>query len=345
MKPLRSFAWYAKEIKPFIPDQAFKPSATKLIGGLSFLLIVVSCSWIIIQYRPMFIISLSLSFIIGICFSGMIILSHELMHGTIVRKKWMQHFFGAILFWPISISPVFWIRWHNLSHHVHTQDHKHDPDIKYVFASKGIWRGIPFFIHALYKLTILCISSSLYAHIVLFNHLKELPFKKRTIILISSFLPTISWILLLVLIGFKSWLFVYLLPLFVANYILGLYLNTQHYLNPETKVNDPLANTLTINVPRWVNWIHFNFSYHTEHHIFPGMNSKYYPLVKKQLKEKFPDLYQEMSVVEALKLWFRTRKNEFNYTKLRDSYQITGSEKEYRGIKETFKERERNKSR
>ena len=55
-----------------------------------------------------------------------------------------------------------------------------------------------------------------------------------------------------------------------------------------------------------VDVIHFNFSYHTEHHLFPGMNPKYYPLVKQHIKEMWPERYHEMPMTQALIALWRT---------------------------------------
>jgi fatty acid desaturase len=82
------------------------------------------------------------------------------------------------------------------------------------------------------------------------------------------------------------------------------YISTNHRLNPLVDVNDPLANCLTVTVPKWVDVLHFNFSYHTEHHLFPAMNPKYYPLVKAEIVKQWPERYNQMSLVRALiTLW------------------------------------------
>ena len=103
--------------------------------------------------------------------------------------------------------------------------------------------------------------------------------------------------------GPGKWLFAYVIPLLIANFIVMAYIATNHRLNPIVPVNDPLANCLSVTVPRWVDVLHFNFSYHTEHHLFPAMSSKYYPLVKEKIKEMWPERYHEMPMTKALALW------------------------------------------
>jgi fatty acid desaturase len=84
------------------------------------------------------------------------------------------------------------------------------------------------------------------------------------------------------------------------------YISTNHFLNPYVAVNDPLASSLTVTVPKWVDVLHFNFSYHTEHHIFPTISSKYYPLIKQQIKKMWPDQYHEMPMGQALRALWKT---------------------------------------
>jgi fatty acid desaturase len=46
--------------------------------------------------------------------------------------------------------------------------------------------------------------------------------------------------------------------------------------------------------------LHLNFSYHTEHHIFPGINSDYYPLVQELIQVHYPG---RMNLLDAGDAW------------------------------------------
>ncbi len=89
--------------------------------------------------------------------------------------------------------------------------------------------------------------------------------------------------------------------------ILMSYIFTNHFLNPITKTSDPLLGTTTVQVPSVLNKLHFNFAYHTEHHLFPSMNSKFYPEVSTILKEKYPERYNYLPIAAA---WKKLWKNE-----------------------------------
>ena len=82
------------------------------------------------------------------------------------------------------------------------------------------------------------------------------------------------------------------------------YILTNHYLRPIVDESDPVRSTSSVAVPRWIDWLHFNFSYHTEHHLFPSLNSRYYHLVSPILATAFPESYQRIPIVEAWRrLW------------------------------------------
>jgi fatty acid desaturase len=87
----------------------------------------------------------------------------------------------------------------------------------------------------------------------------------------------------------------------IGNSIVIAYILTNHSLSPLTAVNDPLLNTLTVTVPRLVAWVHLDFGLHVEHHLFPAMSSKYAPLVRDQLLKLWPDRYQSLPLLTALR--------------------------------------------
>jgi fatty acid desaturase len=52
-------------------------------------------------------------------------------------------------------------------------------------------------------------------------------------------------------------------------------------------------------VPAFVNLLHSNASYHTEHHLFPTMNPKYYPLVSGLFRTHFAERYHAIPIAQA----------------------------------------------
>jgi fatty acid desaturase len=94
------------------------------------------------------------------------------------------------------------------------------------------------------------------------------------------------------------------LALIIASGIAMSYITTHHFLSPYCEHTDPVIGSLSIIVPKWVDLIHDNFSYHTEHHLFPAMNPRYYPMVSLLLIQHFPDRYRRITFNEAWdRLW------------------------------------------
>ncbi|GAE24509.1 fatty acid desaturase [Halalkalibacter wakoensis JCM 9140] len=318
MNELHSFGWYAARLKPYLPKKAFNPVPARLWGGLAYLLIVIGCLITIgmVEMSPLFYVPLSI--VIGFSFASLGFLGHEILHGTVVRKPWLRDFLGAVAFWPLSTGPKLWRKWHNLSHHVHTQHEEEDPDswptfdrIKRSRLLCWVYK-LPLPIRAFFSLCSLSFQFTVHSLNMFATYVKEFNPKKRPAVFFEMILPWMTWIGLLVWVGPVKWLFMFLIPLLIANVIVMAYISTNHRLNPTTEVNDPLANSLTVTVPKWVDVLHFNFSYHTEHHLFPGMSSKYYPLVKNLIKEKWPERYHEMRFDHALIALWKTPRPYYN---------------------------------
>jgi fatty acid desaturase len=327
MKELHSFAWYAARISPKLPKKAFKPVPGRLWGGLAYLLIVIAGFLTIGLFHLNPFIYLAIALVLGTSFAAMGFLGHEILHGTVVRKPWLRDLLGAIAFWPLSTGPRLWRKWHNLTHHVHTQKEDHDPDswptlerLSKTKVLSWIYR-LPQGFRAFVSFCSLTVMFSLHSAKMFTAYIKEFNPKHQPSVWMQFILPWVFWISLLFIMGPYKWFFAFLLPLFIANAIVMGYISTNHRLNPITEVNDPLANSLTVTVPKWVDFLHFNFSYHTEHHLFPGMSSKYYPLVKEHIKSMWPERYHEMPIGKALVALWKTPRIYYEGNKLIDPRQ------------------------
>ncbi|MCB7162459.1 fatty acid desaturase [Bacillus subtilis] len=312
MKELHTFGWYAAKISPLLPEEAFKPVPSRLIGGAIYLIIVITGILVISLFKLPAILSILISFILGCSFAGMGFLGHEILHGTVVKKSWLRDLLGGVSLWPLCIGPALWRKWHNMNHHVHTQHHEKDPDawanmdaLSKTTFFRGIYR-LPYWFRTSVSIMILTIQLTLVSIRAFILFIKDFNPKNRRKVWFQLLLPWVTWIILLFITGPLKWFFAFLLPLAIGNFIVMSYTSTNHGLNPLTSVNDPLANSLTVTVPKWVNVLHFNFPYHTEHHIFPTVNPKFYPLVQQHIKELWADRYHEMPFGKALLAIFIT---------------------------------------
>lgn len=326
MNELHTFGWYAARISPHLSKEVFKPVPARLLGGLAYLLVTIACLLAIglFNLNPWF--NLIIAVVLGTSYASMGFLGHEILHGTVVRKPWLRNLLGAIAFWPLSTGPRLWRKWHNMDHHMHTQNEEHDPDAFpsiEEFAKMPILRWIyrlPFSFRAFASFSALTVTFTVHSSKMFILYIKEFNPKKQPAVWMQLILPWVSWIGLLFWIGPEKWFFAFLLPLLIANFIVMGYISTNHRLNPLVTVNDPLANSLSVTVPKWLDILHFNFSYHTEHHLFPGMSPKHYPLVKEHIKKMWPDRYHEMSIVSALKALWKTPRIYYKNNELIDPH-------------------------
>jgi fatty acid desaturase len=325
MKELNTLAWYSSKITPHLPKEAFKPVPTRLFGGLFFLVVAIIGALSIGMFELNLWINLGISIIIGLCFTSLGFFSHEILHGTIVRKAWIRDLLGAIAFWPLCTGPSLWRKWHNMNHHVHTQEGVNDPDawpsINQLASSPVIVRlayKLPLTIRSIFSFSLLTITFTMHSTRMFFVFLSDFKSYQRPKVWLQFILPWVSWIALLVWVGLVNWLFIFLIPHMIANAIVMAYIATNHRLNALMPVNDPLANSLTVTVPKIVNLMHFNFSYHAEHHLYPSMNPKYYPLVQEQIKKMWPERYFEMPFGRALIALWKTPRTYHNNNDLVD---------------------------
>lgn len=326
MKELRTFGWYGARLAPHLPKEVFAPVPSRLWGGFLYLLIVVTGIIAIGSLTLPGWGNLLVSLVIGVCFSGMSCLGHEILHGTVVRKPWLRDILGGIAFMPLNVGPYLWRKWHNQTHHIHTQDEKKDPDTWATYEQLMerpfflMMYRLPMFARTVIHFCFLSILFTIFSTKMFFRFIGEFKWNKRPMVYVQLIVPWAIWIGLLVWMGPGKWFFAYLLPLFLTNFILMCYISTQHHLNPLGEVNDPLANTLSVTAPKWVDILHFHFSHHTEHHIFPGISSKYYPLIKIKIKEMWPDRYQELPFEKALHVLWKTPRIYYDQTELYDPH-------------------------
>ncbi|TKH25061.1 acyl-CoA desaturase [Bacillus wiedmannii] len=326
MKELHTFGWYAARVSPHLPKKAFKPVPTRLFGGLAYLLVALAGLISIGIFELNVWANLGIAIVLGLCFASLGFLGHEILHGTVVRKAWLRDFLGAIAFMPLSTGPKLWRKWHNATHHVHTQHEENDPDawptlekLKKSKFLRWVYR-MPLHVRSFFSFLSLTIQFTLHSTRMFFHFIKEFKSSNQKSVWLQLLLPWTVWISLLFIMGPGKWLFAYVIPLLIANFIVMAYIATNHRLNPIVPVNDPLANCLSVTVPRWVDVLHFNFSYHTEHHLFPAMSSKYYPLVKEKIKEMWPERYHEMPMTKALAALWNTPRVYYQGSELVDPH-------------------------
>jgi fatty acid desaturase len=322
---------YLKVLRPLLPEAAFQPNTNKLfILIINFL--ILGMGWTIARSLDLWSIEwlwlyLPLSIIMGNSIIICLFAAHDSMHGSTIGQPRWRYLFGFLALSLLWMPPTLWKAVHNHKHHTQTNAIG-DPDRMYLIAQNNTWGK---WIQNLFvpsaqvnwALLILGMATSWVVHtfrhltsILLFNHdrveyvpapVVVSPRKRRIIAIESIGICAIHvGILFYLKLNILAVLLGYILPMSIGYAGVMFYIYTNHFLCQMTDVNDPLINSVSLKVPEIFNLLHFNFSYHTEHHLFPSINSDYYPLVQELLQAHYPKSYNLMPVGEAWRLLLAT---------------------------------------
>lgn len=313
---LKTVAAYAKELKPALSRRAFEPAHSRLLWMPVHLAVIATLTVLTSRYlsEHWWIAFISVP-VIGFSFAGLTFLAHEALHGAVVRHKSLRYAVGFIGFLDFVVSPRLWIRWHNQVHHAHAQQPGADPDafplltsyrqnsqervvIDYFSVGRRRLRGV---------LTLLLGFTFHSFHMLLTARRRGLlSASEHRWAVCETLVGAVVWSSVAIGVGPWAFLFVYVFPLMVANSIVMGYILTNHSLSPLTKLNDPLVNSLSVTVPRFVDWLTMHFGFHVEHHIFPWMSTRHAKEVRSLIQQRWPERYQSMPLHKALWALFCT---------------------------------------
>ncbi|MEZ4364774.1 MAG: fatty acid desaturase [Kofleriaceae bacterium] len=312
---LRSISRYVRELQGSLPTKTFGPATSRLWWLPAHAAVIVALSWALAtDHLPGWAWPLA-SLIIGCAFAGVTFLGHELLHGGVIHGKTAIRFLGWWCMVPFTLSPQLWMAWHNRVHHNHCGQPGIDPDM---YPTLEEYRTQPrarimadYF--GLGRRRLMSMASLLFGFTgqstqMLFTarargFLTPRLFRRA---LVESALGWALWIAVAVVVGPLAFVFVYLLPLVVANTIVMAFIMTNHNLSPLTAVNDPLVNSLSVTLPRPLEWLTLRFGYHTEHHLFPALSTRYGPRIREALRARWPERYQSMPMGRALRRIYQT---------------------------------------
>lgn len=318
-------AEYAKKLRPLLPSAAFLGDPHKVWILLINIAILIA-GWGIADHLPQlpwyFLwLYLPLSLVMGNSVIVLLFSTHDLLHSSTIKNSFLRQVLSLLGLTMLWTPPTFWKAVHNREHHNKT-NFLHDPDRNYLAEQPKNWgkwiqnlfvpsaEVHPFWLavgmsHAWGVHTFRNLTS-----VLLFNDgLTEYPpasFKvsprERQAIAIELLMMLGIHLSILSYLGFHpvKLLLSYFLPIWIGYVGIMFYVYTNHMLCRMTSINDPLINSASIRVPKIFDLLHLNFSYHTEHHIFPGINSDYYPAVQELLKTEYADRF---NLLDAGKAW------------------------------------------
>ncbi len=335
---------YVKKLRPLLPAEAFEVDSSK-IGILLINIAILILGWGIaanLDRWPIYLLwlYLPLALIMGNSIIVLLFSCHDLMHGSVLKKSRLTYVMSFIGLSMWFMPPTQWKNLHNLVHHNNTNSLA-DPDRNYLYEQPNTWgKWIQnLFVPSLevhpFWLTV-GMTGSWVVHnlrnltsVLLFNN-KSVDYVPAAFTVSPKDRWKIAFECLGILAIHFSILFylefqplkvaiAYVLPIAIGHAGGMFYIFTNHLICPMTEVNDPLANSVSIRVPKIFDLLHFNFSYHTEHHIFPSMNSNYYPAVQELLEIHYPGQINLVDAGEAWRLLMETPRHYKDELTLTDS--------------------------
>ena len=116
----------------------------------------------------------------------------------------------------------------------------------------------------------------------------------------------VFWGLVSFMLGPEGSVWGLLFPMVTANIVIMSYVVTNHLLCPMSATLNSLQTTMSVKTLGILDFMHLNFSHHTEHHLFPKVSHRYYPAIRQILEREFPREYQAPDHWRALLVIFRT---------------------------------------
>ncbi len=307
---------YAKELRQDLPAESYRAVPSRLLWLPVHLAIIGVAYTAILADERTLGVKLLLSIAIGHSFTCLAFLAHEILHGTVVRQRFLQDIFGGLCFLPHCLPPNVWRTWHNRFHHGYVGIKGKDPDgfgDPVMYRRSRLLHAILSFLPGSGRLRsafYFLFYFSFHVLFVLFLHSRKYKYwsarKWRNQVGLFT-LEIVFWAAVGSLVGFSNFIFVYLVPMMVANTIQMTYVTTNHWLCDETHdENDPLRNSLSVKLPRIVDWLHLNASYHTEHHLGPTINPRHAPLIHKAMAARHGRRCRRLSLFQILLMTYRT---------------------------------------
>ncbi|HEX3473582.1 MAG TPA: fatty acid desaturase [Kofleriaceae bacterium] len=322
---LMSVAAYVRQVRPLLSEDAFAPARVRALWIPVHYAIIALLGWALASGRVPWPAWPAVALVIGCCMGGVAFVGHEALHGGVVRGRTLIRLIGWLGFLPFCISPQLWMAWHNRVHHNHCGKPGVDPDMYPTFEEYRSHRGARAMADhfGLGRRRLSGIASLLFGFsgqslqiLLRARRTGMLPRHLHRRAIVEALLAVAVWATVAGLVGGAAFVFIYVLPLIVANTIVMVFIVTNHNLSPLSTVNDPLINSLSVTLPRVLEWLTLDFGFHVEHHLFPAMSHRQGRRVREVLRAKFPERYQSMPLGEAIRRLHRTARVYLDHTTL-----------------------------
>ena len=315
-----------RRIRRELPPATFAPRPWRALWFVPLAATAIASATLVMVAQPAWYWSCLLAVVIGQCLAAMGFLAHEALHGSMVSSPRLQTFLGYLGFGPVGVSPALWRVWHNQVHHAKTNMGNADPDS---FGTLKRYQRMPStrFVARLAPGSRHWTSAFFFAYWFTFHgqvvlwiqskYMRSFANLNRRRAKLDTLGSVVFWAALAYLAGWRS-VFVIVIPIVVGNAIVMSYIATNHFMRPQTETNDPVENSMSVTTVPLIDRLHFNFSHHVEHHLFPRMSGASAPVVRAWLRAHAADGYVSPPHHVALKALYRTPRVYLDATTLCD---------------------------
>jgi fatty acid desaturase len=304
---------YAREMRAHLPAAVFRPSPRRLAWLPLHATIVIAMAAYVVKADPPWYLALGCALVAGHSWICLAFLAHETLHHAVVKSRAVERLVGFCGLLIFCLSPTLWTAWHNQEHHGNTGNPDRDPDTFGTLCSWGdsvadrafvtmapgsghkrsaMFPFVTFSVHSVVVLLVHSRRSNYYARI------------SRRAVYAETAAMVAFWLAVLALVGPWNFLFIYAVPVLIANGVAVSYIATNHFLNSLTVINDPLVNSLSVRNPRWIEALHLQFGYHVEHHVLPTVSGRHARVVRDALVRLYGERYLTLSHARALRLLY-----------------------------------------
>lgn len=304
---------YARVLRPQLPAAVFEPAWQRLAWLPVHLGVIIALGAYIVVAQPPWYLALLAAIVAGHSWTCLAFLAHETLHHAITANRVVERLVGYCGLLIFCLSPTLWVAWHNQAHHGNTANPARDPDTMGTLASwhadasdRAVVRAAPGS-GSLWSVAFPFFTFSVHSLVVLFVHAPRHNYwarVSRRAVYAETAAMVAFWIAVYLLVGPWNFLFLYGVPLLVANAVAMSYVATNHFLSSLTATNDPLVNSLTVTAPRWIEWLHLGFGYHVEHHLFPTVSARHAHALREAIVREYGDRYLALPHTRALRLLY-----------------------------------------
>ena len=325
--PLRSRGEYLRELKPHVPPHMFR-RRPDVLWALAANSVVIWGSAFLIGNGAGTLLTIACMLTTSVSFTSLVMQAHDLSHETIVGR-------GPVLAtleiyaWGLAMVPrTLWKKLHNGLHHARVAS-PGDPDRRFLVSEATLFRrrysqlfhpsrhtprwnpliylGAAYFAYAGAHIAYALLGRWIGRPSILAAVPRYTMNDRRALVVELAVALGLHGALFALAGGtIAGYALAVVAPAMSSTAVFMHYIYTQHSLLPMTPIDDPLANSTSIRLPRIVDAIHHHLSHHIEHHLFPRVPSIYYPEIRRILAQRYPATFRTVPVRQALAALWRS---------------------------------------